>query len=167
MQITTEGRPYLCVPLGTDEYIQSFVSDKVNQWSSEVSLLANIAHTQPHAAYAAFTHGMTSKWSYMSSCVKCISSSFQPLELAIRTKLILYLTGSPPPNDTERELLALPAQLCGLALSSPACATDAEYHASTKITVTLQSSILHQEGEYTTEVIANQLDAKKEVKKMR
>ena len=42
--ITSEGRPYLGVPLGTDEYIQSFVADKVNQWSR---LLATIAHAQP------------------------------------------------------------------------------------------------------------------------
>jgi len=121
--ITSEGRPYLGVPLGTDECIQSFIADKVNQWSSEVSLLATIAHTQPHVAYAAFTHGMTSKWSYLSRTLKDISSSLLPLEQPIRTKLIPALTGRPPPNNTERGLLALPARQGGIALADPTRAT--------------------------------------------
>ena len=50
IQITTEGRPYLGVPLGTDEYRQSFLDNKVDQWKTETKLLATIAHTQPHAA---------------------------------------------------------------------------------------------------------------------
>ena len=33
---------------------------------NEVEKLSKIAETQPHAAYAAFTHGLSSKWSYHS-----------------------------------------------------------------------------------------------------
>ena len=67
--------------------------------------LATIAHTQPHAAYAAFTHGMTSKWSYLSRSMMDASSSLQPIEHTIRTKLIPARTGRPLPNDIERDLL--------------------------------------------------------------
>ena len=114
-----EGRPYLGVPLGTEEYAQSFLSNKVKQWSEELNLLATIAHTQPHAAYAAFTHGMMSKWSYLSRSMMDASICLHPIEHTIRTKLIPALMGRSPPNDIERDLLALPACLGGIALANP------------------------------------------------
>ena len=61
VKVTSEGRPYLGAALGTDDYIQAFVTNKVQQWAGELEQLASIAHSQPHAAHAAFTHGMTSK----------------------------------------------------------------------------------------------------------
>ena len=69
--VTTEGRPYLGVPLGTDDYIETFQG--------------RTTRTQPHAAYAAFTHGMASKWVYLSRILQGISSSLLPIE---GTKLI-------------------------------------------------------------------------------
>ena len=62
VKVTSEGRPYLRAALGSEEYIQSFVTDNVLQWVEELEQLASIAHSQPHAAHTAFTHGMTSKW---------------------------------------------------------------------------------------------------------
>ena len=32
---------------------------------NEVEKLSKITKTQPHAAYAAFTHGLSSKWNYL------------------------------------------------------------------------------------------------------
>ncbi len=61
VNITSKGRPYLGTALGTEEFTQTFVSDKVQQWATEVETLASIAHSQPHAAYAALTHGLMSK----------------------------------------------------------------------------------------------------------
>ena len=85
----------------------------------------------------------------------------------IRTKLAPALTSRPPPNDTERELLALPARLGGIALSNPIQATDTEFLASTKITEPLKNAILQQNFQYTDEVVADQLKAKKDVYKMK
>ena len=50
VKVTSEGRPYLGAALGTEEYIQAFVTDKVQQWAGELEQLATIARTQPHAA---------------------------------------------------------------------------------------------------------------------
>ena len=58
VNITTHGRPYLGAPLGTSYYIQQFVKEKVNDWIQDLKLLSDIAKAQPHAAYAAFTHGL-------------------------------------------------------------------------------------------------------------
>ena len=57
---------------------------------------------QPQAVYAAFTHGMTSKWLYLSHTMKDISSILQPLEQTIRTKLIPALRGRPRPKEFAR-----------------------------------------------------------------
>ena len=67
INITTEGRPVLGTPCGREEYCRSFCSSKVEQWVSKVSKLARFTKTQPHAAHAAFTHGLSSEWTYLSS----------------------------------------------------------------------------------------------------
>ena len=63
VKITCEGRPHLGVPLGTPEYISKYVSQKVCQWSHELTLLCAITTTQPHVAFAAYTHGLYGRWS--------------------------------------------------------------------------------------------------------
>ena len=65
MNITCQGRPYLEAPLGCDHFCAEFVRGKVAQWEDELSLLAHIAITQPHAAFVAFTHGMVHRFTYV------------------------------------------------------------------------------------------------------
>ena len=87
VKITTEGRPYLGSPVGTTEYTDSYIMNKVQEWREEIELLATFGKTQPHAAHSAFTHCQVSKWSYLSrttrqqltrlldSCQVCTASS--------------------------------------------------------------------------------------------
>jgi len=99
------------------------VQDKVTNWTKELDNLAIIALIQTHAAHAAFTHGLSSKWSYiyLTRTIHGISTLLQPLETVIITKLIPALTGQPPPNDELHNLLALPARLGDIALTNPRC----------------------------------------------
>jgi hypothetical protein len=50
--------------------------------------LCDIAVSQPHAAYAAFTHGLIHRWTFLSRIrtVNGIGQLFQPLEDIIRMK---------------------------------------------------------------------------------
>ena len=66
VKITSGGRPYLYVSIGTDVFVESYISNKVQKWVAQLEKLALIACTQPHAACAAFTHGFTSKWTFLS-----------------------------------------------------------------------------------------------------
>lgn len=52
-------------PLGSKEYVDQFVSEKITQWRDELLQLADIAKSQPHAAYTDFTHGYIHKFSYL------------------------------------------------------------------------------------------------------
>ena len=160
INVTSYGRPYLGAALGTSAYIDQFVAKKVAQWSDEVSLLTAIATTQPHAAYAAFTHGLSSKWSYLSRTQPSLSNHFEDLENTIRSEFIPTLTGTPPPHDSDRELFALPARLGGLGLRNPARNCDLEYSASKLISEPLVKLIVRQQDEYLYECLADQMTAK-------
>ena len=71
-------------------------------WSNELTLLSGIALAQPHAAFAAYTHGLKSKWSFLSRTVLDISPLLHPLELILRTLFIPAITGLSPPNNETR-----------------------------------------------------------------
>ena len=57
--------------------IEEYVADKVQSWVSEVSALAGIANSRPHATYSAFTHGLIGRWVYLMRTVPDISSFFK------------------------------------------------------------------------------------------
>ena len=116
VKITCEGRPYLGSALGSRSYTDDFVTGKVEQWTKELKSLSKIATSQPHAAFAAYTHGMASKWSYISRTIPDITEHLQILEDTIRSEFIPSITGRSPPNDIVRNLMALPARLGGLGI---------------------------------------------------
>ena len=60
VKITKDGRPYLGVAIGSQEYITSYAESKAQGWASSLNHLASIASTQPHTAFAALTHGLSS-----------------------------------------------------------------------------------------------------------
>ena len=64
VQLTTEVRPNLGIPLGTDTFKEHFTEQKFATWKAELTVLSDAARHQPHAAFAAFTHGVRHKWSY-------------------------------------------------------------------------------------------------------
>ena len=119
MNITSHGRPHLGAALGSHEFVDQYIADKVSHWHEELTSLAEVAKFQPHAAYTAFTHGFVHKFSFLSRTIPYISPLLQPLEDRIYHRLIPALTGRPPLNDSERELLALPVRLGGLGIVNP------------------------------------------------
>ena len=118
--------------------------------------------TQPHAAYAAFIHGLSSKWTYniIARTISNIEECLQSLEHVIRVYFLPALTGRAPPNDFERNLLALPCRLGGMGIANPAKNSDLEYTASIKVTKPLCASTHGQSYTYSSET---QLAAKTEV----
>ena len=62
VNVTSDGRPYLGVAVGSVEHVETYVESKVSSWRSSVCNLTTIAKTQPHAAYSALAHGLSSKW---------------------------------------------------------------------------------------------------------
>lgn len=59
--ISIEGERYLSGTVGTSSFVRQYVERR----RDEGEKLSKIAETQPHAAYSAFTHGLSSKWNYL------------------------------------------------------------------------------------------------------
>ncbi len=119
VNVTCHGRPYLGSPLGTEDYMRVFVQEKVNGWIEDLQMLTDIAKSQPHAAYAAFTHGYRHKFSYLSRTTPNIVSILAPLEEFLSSTFIQALTGRAPPDATVRDPFALPTRLGGVGSCEP------------------------------------------------
>ena len=107
VEITCTGRRYLGGALGSREFELNMMNEKVIQWVLEIEQLAKIGQTQPHAAFAAFTHGLLGRWSYaMRVAAVSADEVLQPLEEAISQVLIPALTMQPAPSKVTRDLFA-------------------------------------------------------------
>ena len=130
-----------------------------------MSLLVDVAKTQPHAAFAAFIHGYVHKFNYLCRTVPNVDHALQPLEDQIRSQLIPVITGHSPPNDTTRDLFSLPARLGGIGLINPTKSSSLQHQASSSISAPLKEQILAQNNEYSMECIDAQVEAKVEAQK--
>ena len=61
VQVTADCRRYLEAAFGLPTFVDDYVADKVASWTKEIDRLSSIANTQPRAADAAFTHGLSSE----------------------------------------------------------------------------------------------------------
>ena len=151
VEITTVGRRYLGGCIGSREYARDDLAARVEQWTEEVTTLANFAQSQPHASYAALTHGLIGRWIYQMRVIKsCGSVAFRPLEDAISTVLLPALTGQSTPSANIRNLLALPAQRGGLGISNPVNLLARHQEASQAICRPLIELIRKQGGDVVT-----------------
>ena len=145
INITTHGKRHLGAAIGTNTFVEEFVSVKVHEWEEELQTLSMIATTYPQEALAAFTHGFSSKWTYLSRTIPNISHLLKPLEKVIHCQFIPALTGRPPCSENERLLLSQPARLGGLGITKPDFESDHCYEASKCITAPLASLIKSQD----------------------
>ena len=157
--ITVEGKRHLGAAIGKRTFAESYVERKVSGWVREVDRLSSIAATQPHAAYTAFTHGLTSKWTYLARTISGIEDLLQPLEEIIRQRFL--------PSLTDRELMALPVRFGGLGIIDPSRQATTHYNMSEKITAPLVALILQQSHTYSPEAKAEQIKAKKTARTIR
>ena len=167
MEITREGQRHLGAALGTQTFVEAYVTSKVQEWVREVKQLAKIANSQPHAAYAALTHGLTSKWSYLSRTIPDIGDLFLPLEHTIRYDLLPALTGRSGFTDQERDLFALPTRLGGLGIPNPTKSAGLLFDSSQQATATLTALILQQQMSYPSKVEKEQTTAINKIKAQR
>ena len=114
----------------------------------EIRTLSEVARSQPHAAYAAFIHGLSARWIHFVRVTDLEEHSatvhLQPLKDIIHSLFIPELTGHSPPGDLVRELLALPAQQGGLGKINPVAISAAHHATSKKISAPLVNLVVSQ-----------------------
>ena len=160
IQISCEGARYLGAPLGSAEYMIKFVGKKVSEWQAAVESLSSIATSQPHAAYSAFTHGLSSQWLFLQRTIPNLAPLLQPLESTISEVFIPALIGRRGCSDSERDLFALPARLGGLGITNPSLSANHQHSASVNITSPLTAAIINQDCNYSPNIIDQQLKTK-------
>ena len=138
IKIVSDGVQYLGGAIGSESFIRRTLFQKVQLWSEEIVNLVEVAESEPHAAFAAFTHGISASWNYFSRVTDITSlatetNPFQQLETLIREKLVPALTGAKHFNDATRSLLSLPFRLGGLNLINPALYFPSLYQISRHI----------------------------------
>jgi len=92
--VTINGKCHLGAALRAKSFTEEYVSSKVTKWTKGIIQLSMIASTQPHAAYDAFTHGLSNHWLYTCRTIPDIQHLLLPLETAIHQHFI--------PNCTHR-----------------------------------------------------------------
>ena len=107
VNIISDGKCHLGAALGSRSFAESYVKCKVSRWIETVKKLSMKSCTQPHAAYAAFTRGLTSQLNYLMRTILGISDLIEPLNNAINNLLIPVLTGYNSISNRKRQLLAL------------------------------------------------------------
>lgn len=144
--ITKEGQRHLGAVIGTEEFKKEYIGEKVNEWAKEVEVLSDMARTEPHAAYSAYTHGLQHRWSFVMRTIPGISPLLRPLENSIRNSFLPAMVRSRALGDDERALLTLPPRLGGMGITSPEKLADVEHQNSISLTKSLTEKIIAQDA---------------------
>ena len=143
INMTTTGKRHLGAALGSNEFKISYIQEKVSKWCEEIQNLADIAKTQPHAAYSAYVHGQQHKYRYFIHTINDIQDQLKPLDDLITNTLIPAITGFKV-SDGDRELFALPIKAGGLGIEIINQNSAEEFQRSKTITAPLAAIIALQ-----------------------
>ena len=140
------GQRHLGAAVGSAEFVAAYLDEKAASWADQVARLADVAGTQPHAAYAAFVFGLRHRWTFIQRTMPTAKDHMQPLKDVIRSKLIPSLTKHEL-NDLEMELVTLPARYGGMSFDDPVTDSQSKHTDSLECTATLTGLILDGETE--------------------
>ena len=152
INITTSGKRHLGAALGSDEFKQAYIDEKVKIWCDRLKRLSEIAKSQPHVAYAAYIHGEQHRYTYFTRTIIDIGSNLQPIDETIENEFLPALFGRDI-SAQEREVLSLPVKEGGLGIRRIHEKSMQSYSTSRKIMSPLinqikkQSSLLPDEEE--------------------
>ena len=141
INVTVQGQRHLGAAIGSREYVEEYVNDKVTSWISEITKLAEFAVTQPQASYAAYTFGLKHRWTYFLRTLPDIQTLLEPLESAISSVFIPAITDRQY-GELDRDVLALPVNFGGLGVANPSGDANLDYTSSVKVTAPLVEQIV-------------------------
>ena len=117
--ITYKGKRHLGSAIRSCSFVECYVEEKVSECKRGLEHISEISMTRPQAGYAAFTHKLMRKWTYLARTTLNIDTMLKSLEGVIRHKLLPAITGQSALSDTHHDLIALPAHLGGFGIINP------------------------------------------------
>ncbi len=136
-----DGQRHLGAAVGSPDFVAAYLDEKVASWAEQVTHLADIAATQPHAAYAGFVFGLRHRWSFIQRTMPTAGVHMQPLKDAIDHKLLPALVNHEL-SDMELDLLRMPARFGGMSFENPVVDSKQKYIESIECTANLTQQIL-------------------------
>ncbi len=167
--ITTEGERHMGAVIGSHDFKEQYVTNKINKWVNDIEELTIIAKEEPQAVYSCYVKAVSHRWNYVQRTIPNIEHLFAPLEDAIREKLIPALVGRRV-SDVERRILALPVRMGGMGIANPSLSCQHEHNASLLVTKNLVEIIFRQERDFTNynkDEVKKCIDAVKAQKEIR
>ena len=144
--IVAEGTRYLGSAIGEHQFGHLYLQQKVADWVEELDHLAEMASTEPQAAYAALSHGLRGRWNYILRTLRADPDDLVQMD-SVLTKWVLHaITGHHTFVEDEISLLQLPARLGGIGFPSIKDIAVQEFDASKRITSAQVSEICLQQG---------------------
>ena len=135
------GQRHLGAAVGSPEFVTAYLDGKVASWVKQMTHLADIASTHPHAAYAGFVFGLRHRWSFIQRTMPTAGDHMQPLKDAIDHKLLPALVKHTL-SDMELELMRLPARFGGMSFDDPVADSRCKHEDSIKCSANLTQQIL-------------------------
>ena len=154
INVTVEGQKHLGAVIGSRDFLENYVSDKVDNWVREVAQLAEFAQTQPQASYDAYTFGLKHRWTYFLRTLPDIQDLLEPLEEAIAQILIPAIVERKC-SQLDRDVLALPVRLGGLGMANSCHEAAREHVSSIKVTSPLVEQIMNQSHQLPEDSLVN------------
>ena len=65
IKFTAEGKIHLGAVIGSEDFHEQYINEKVDEWCTEVEKLAKFAETEPHGAFAACIHGEQHRFTFV------------------------------------------------------------------------------------------------------
>ena len=88
IKITTDGQRHLGAVIGTANFKQNYMKEKINQWIQELRILSKIAWHKPQAAYSCFITVFKHKPTYFMRTTPNIGKELKQLDEVVKTELI-------------------------------------------------------------------------------
>jgi hypothetical protein len=158
IQITIEGKRHLGAIVGSPQFKEQYVSEKIDQWCKELTLLSQIAKIQPQAAYSCFVSGYKHKFSYIMRTIPNIGHQMKRVDDVILCEFIPAITDNITINQHERNFLSIPVKYGGLGIPLFTEISENEYQNSLIVTEQLVSKMFDQDHQYALD---NDLKKKK------
>ena len=168
VNITTEGKRHLGAVIGSPDYKDEYCEGMVAEWEAELENLAEIAKSEPQAAYVALTKAYKSKFTYFMRTIDSFEKYVTPIDTLLSEKFLPALFNEDNPFDAPlSDLLTLPVKFGGLGIPNLKIDSGFQHEASKAVTKTHVESIVSQSSSMLQHgrppnVIKNEHRAKKE-----
>ena len=159
IMLTTDGQRHLGAAIGTSNFHTQYAAEKVTKWCNELHPLAELAKTQPHAAYSAFTHSISSQYTYFTRMIPGMCEFIKPVDDVMRLELLPALLNSIV-LQVDRQLYSPPICHGGLGIPILIEITESQFEVSQAITLPLVTIMITEGNTLPNKTEVNEIKHK-------